>query len=241
MATISTHIRSQINASIQQIKSDTVKPKWWRMTSRRFWIATLLWAIQAMYFPINHLVRSERSLAIQAIDGRMPRISLFVVPYLVGFGYLGAVNHVAAAFLSKKHWQEHCIALLTVTLTGFTIWILYPARVLKRPFKPRSKNLFDYALRMIQTSDKTYGQYNSFPSSHVYYVNVGLHYLKKEYPEYKWFFNTSIVLNAMSTLFTHQHYIADVVAGFGLSYATTRLTDNVIAPKIRDYLDRITE
>lgn len=194
-----------------------------------------------MYFPINKIVKSDRNLAIRAIDGRMPRLSIFVAPYAFGFWYLGSVSHVAALFLSKKHWQEHCVSLFMITLTGFTFWLLYPARVIKKPFEPRENHLFDNLLKLIHTSDKGYGQHNSFPSSHVYYVNVGLHYLKKEYPQYSWFFNGSIAINAMSTLFTHQHYVADVAAGFALSYTVTRLTDTVIAPKIRTYLDQITE
>ncbi len=241
MATIPTKLKPPISIVQHALKPAATLPLWWRLTRRRFWIATILWALQALYFPINRLAKGDRNLSIAAIDGRMPRLSIFVAPYAFGFWYLGSVNHVAAALLSKKYWQEHCIALFTITLTGFMFWLFFPARVVKRSFQPRPKHLFDQVLKTIHASDKGYGQHNSFPSSHVYYVNVGLHYLKKEYPQYGWFFDGSVAVNAMSTLFTHQHYVADVVAGFGLSYAVTRLTDTMIAPKIRAYLDHLTD
>jgi membrane-associated phospholipid phosphatase len=231
-------VRQRVNGRYTQVAP--LPPTSWREAMRarlhqpdlrrRLTIATLLLALQLLYFPINKLAKGKRNLSIGQLDGRIPRLSVFVMPYIMGLSYLSLKHYIAALFLSRRHFQEHVVATTTATLTGFTIWLLYPAHVSKKPFTPRPGNAFDKMLYWLHIHDKDYGRHNSFPSSHVYYVAIGLRYLSKEYPDYYWFFFGSSVANAVSTLFTHQHYIADVVAGFGLSYAATMLSEHVLTP-----------
>lgn len=206
---------------------------WFKNRWRRFVIAFFLWGLQALYFPINRIAKGERNMSIPAIDGRMPRVSAFIVPYAVGFIYLGISNYVAALLLNRKNFQGHVIAMLPATLIGFAFWLFYPAKVPKKRFVPRPNHLFDQWLDSVQRNDGLYGQHNSFPSSHVYYVAIGIHYLAKQYPRYQWFFDTSSVINAASTMLTHQHYFADVASGYLLSYVATWLSDNKLTPALQ--------
>jgi hypothetical protein len=194
-----------------------------RIDKSRFTKALLITAVQGLYFPINRLRRGNRNLSIKAIDSRMPRISIFVIPYVLGILYLSAGNFIAALLLSPRNWKGHCTGFSIAMIAGFIIWIVFPARVTKSPFVPKTK--FDHMLQKLHFHDKDYGQHNSFPSSHVYYINVSLHYLKKEYPSYKWFFNAAILVNALSTVFTHQHYVGDVVSAFWLSRTAVKMEE----------------
>ncbi len=203
----------------------------------RWRAAMLLFFLQFLYFPLNKRGHGDRDLSIKQLDGPMPRISWFVAPYLIGFAYIASVNFVAALSLSPKHFREHCIAMATATLTGFTFWYFYPAKVEKRVFVPREDNLFDVVLRWLQVFDKSYGKYNSFPSSHIYYVTIGLHYQGKEFPQHRWWLNSLIGINAASTVLTHQHYVIDVAAGFALSRLAVRLADKKLAPLVQQSTD----
>lgn len=224
------------------IAEPTLLQSFWERLNRkgmrgRFAIVLGLWAMQLVYFPINKRSKGNRNLAIKQIDGRIPRRSEFVVAYFLGLIYLSLMHQIAALFLSKRHFRGHYISSITATLTGFLIWIFYPARVTKKPFQPRPGNLFDRALHSLHYHDKDYGQYNSFPSSHVYYVAIGLSYLAKEYPHYYWFFYGSSVANALSTLFTHQHYVADVLSGFALTYTAIEFSEHVTIPLLMGHDD----
>lgn len=203
---------------------------------RQVLLGLAVWAFQALYFPINKRAKGERDLSIEAIDGRIPRYSSFIVPYSLGFVYLSLMHPIAGVALSRRHFRQHIVASMVATITGFLFWIFFPAKVTKRPFTPRPNNLFDKALHTLHYHDKDYGQYNSFPSSHVYYVAIGLSYLAKEYPKTYWFFYGSSIANAISTLVTHQHYVADAAAGFALSYAAIKASDELVTPFMVKYL-----
>ncbi len=206
--------------------------EWKPRLKKRWLVLLLLFLFQMLYFPINKRSKGDRSLFSKHIDGRTPRWSVFVVPYVAGFGYIANMNTIAAATLSPKYWREHCMALTSVTLAGFAVWILYPARVVKRPFKPRRFNPFDWGLKILQDLDKGYGQYNSFPSSHVYYVTLGLYFLSKEFPQYRWMLYPSTLFNASSTLLTHQHYFADAASGFVFSHTAIWLAEHKLVPHL---------
>lgn len=214
--------------SILELLWNLIRTIYRSRSPQRWRSAGLLFLLQFLYFPLNKMARGERSLLIKQIDGRVPRISWFVAPYLLGFGYISTVNFVAALTLSPQRFRKHCAAMSIATPTGFAFWYLFPAKVEKRAFEPRPDNLYDAVLRWLQVFDKSYGKYNSFPSSHVYYVTIGLYYLSKEFPQHRWWINSLVGINAASTVFTHQHYVIDVVAGFALSYTAIYLADQIV-------------
>ncbi|NDJ85198.1 MAG: phosphatase PAP2 family protein [Chloroflexi bacterium] len=211
-----------------------VQQDWFGRDSWRFLLpAIVLTALQLLYFPLNMVADGNRSLSIAVIDDSIPRVSLFVVPYIVGIVYLSTANFFAAGLLARKHYQQHVFAFLTAMLIGFGFWYFFPAYIEKDAFDPAKNNPFDQLLYLLHGGDSAYGQHNSFPSSHVYYVTVGLVYLMKTYPQYRNFFIFSIVVNAASTLFTHQHYVIDVAAGFGLAAFAVWLSDTYLTPSYR--------
>jgi len=202
----------------------------------RWRIVALLGLIQGLYFPINQLHDGGMTLDLDFLDGAMPRASYFVIIYQLGLGYLSLSTIIAGLLLPRDLFQKYVIAFLFVMLTGFSIWIIFPAYVEKQTFTPHG--FFDNLLHSLHDSDDSFGTHNAFPSSHIYYVMIGLYFLAQRFKRYWFWFALVAFLNAMSTMFTHQHYFLDVVAGFALTWIGLWVTLRFLAPAVRRYETR---
>lgn len=199
----------------------------------RWRIVALLGLIQGLYFPINQLHNSGVTLDLDFLDGAMPRVSYFVIIYQAGLLYLSLATVIAGFCLPRDLFQKYVMAFLFVMLTGFSIWIIFPAYVEKQTFTP--DGFFDELLYTLHDSDDSFGTHNAFPSSHIYYVMIGLYFLAKRFKRHWFWFALLALLNAMSTMLTHQHYFLDVLAGFVLTWFGLWLTLRYLAPAVRRY------
>lgn len=199
----------------------------------RWRIVAILALIQTLYFPINQLHSGGVTLDLDFLDGAMPRVSYFVIIYQLGLVYIGAANLIAAITLPRDLFQKHIIAFLFVMLIGFSIWIIFPALVEKKPFTPNG--FFDEILHSLHDSDDDFGTHNAFPSSHIYYVTVGLFFLSQRFKKQWFWFGLVAFLNAMSTMLTHQHYFIDILAGFILTWFGIWMTLRFFAPTVQRF------
>ncbi|MCQ3929013.1 MAG: hypothetical protein DPW16_01020 [Chloroflexi bacterium] len=205
---------------------------WFGNSLRERWpLLLFLLAFQSLYFPINQVVSGGVHLYIPQIDGNIPRLSIFVIPYAMGFMLMPIFPLLAAWKFSRQMFQEYAIAFFSVMVLGFIIWLAMPAYIIKHSFEPNG--FFDQLLYQLHDGDSSYGTHNSFPSSHVYYVTVAMVYFWRKWPKQWISWATFTVANAASTLFTHQHYFADVVAGFALTWFAVWLTRRHLLPIIR--------
>jgi membrane-associated phospholipid phosphatase len=76
-------------------------------------------------------------------------------------------------------------------------------------------DVFSNLLRQIQSSG---GVYNAFPSGHLYITTLVALFFTRWYPRTRLFWIAAVVLVALSTLFTGQHYILDLIGGIGLAW-----------------------
>jgi membrane-associated phospholipid phosphatase len=59
-----------------------------------------------------------------------------------------------------------------------------------------------------------WGRYDAFPSGHVYITTLLALFFSRWYPRYKLLWSVILGVVSLSTLFTGQHYILDVLGGY---------------------------
>ncbi len=107
-------------------------------------------------------------------------------------------------------------AYLTAWLVAFAIFLLYPTRAPPHP-AVTSDDFSSLALRLIYGSDMPY---NCFPSLHVAQCYLAAFAASRLHRGVAVVAFAWATLVALSTLFTKQHYVVDVIAGTLLAYAS---------------------
>jgi membrane-associated phospholipid phosphatase len=96
---------------------------------------------------------------------------------------------------------------------GVTIFTFFPTYV--RAVTLEGSDIFTVALRMMH---ETWGRYAAFPSGHVYITALLVLFFSRWYPRYKLLWMMLLVIISLSTLFTGQHYILDVIGGYVVAW-----------------------
>ena len=211
-----------------------LKRDWFGDTFRsRIPIVLLIYGIQLLYFPINIYLQDKGGFKadIAAIDGEMPLLPIFIVPYYMGLASMPFWHAIAAWKFPRRLFQQYVVAFLTVMVGGFLLWVIFPAYVEKDVIE--GSGFFTDILKNLHEGDDQYGNHNAIPSSHVYYITIAVlffiqHNRKLIIPLLIW-----AVLNALSTMFTHQHYFLDVITGFMHTYLGYLLATRVLVPWIQ--------
>jgi membrane-associated phospholipid phosphatase len=190
---------------------------------------------QTLYFVINRYLADKGGWVadIEAIDGNMPLIPVFAVPYILGLGLMPFFTITAAWKFPRDLFQRYAIAFFIIMTLGFAIWLLFPAYVVKEPVE--GSGFFRDMVKKLHGGDDSYGTHNAIPSSHVYYVTIAMCYFILWKPTRPMFIFgvTFAVINALSTMLTHQHYLLDVLAGWLQTIVVFELTERVIVPYLR--------
>ena len=116
------------------------------------------------------------------------------------------------------HQQEHIrrtvYAYLTIWITAYVFFLVLPT-VAPRPDEVPGDGFAAWGLRVLYDSDPPY---NCFPSLHVAHSFVSALTCLRVHRRLGIFALGCAALVGISTLFTKQHYIADVIAGACLAF-----------------------
>jgi membrane-associated phospholipid phosphatase len=174
---------------------------------KRLLLLLLACCIQMIYIPTSNGLSGgiEPKLPIDVF----PIWPIWVVPYVLCYilwvaGILWIVRKMEDRLF--KAFVAAC--LLTFTI-GVSTFIFFPTYVQAGTFV--GDDIFTALLRFIH---ENWGRYDAFPSGHVYITTLLNLFYSRWYPRYKPLWSLVLVVVALSTLFTGQHYILDVVGGY---------------------------
>lgn len=177
-----------------------------------FLLGTLWFFLLEEWIPIaDNYIEAE-------MDGHIPFIPWFVVPYVIWYFYIAAVL-LALYFRAPGEFVHMALFLGLGMLISCCVFALYPNGQMLRPNNP-GIGLFGQMIRNIYRADTNT---NSLPSIHVIYA-LGTHIAlarqtgwKKRWLALRIASSILCALICASTVFIKQHSILDVFAGVGVS------------------------
>jgi len=165
-----------------------------------------------------------------ALDQVFPLVPAWALVYGVLYAFLIVlpVLVVQPAELIRRTVR----AYLTVWVVSYCVFLLYPT-VAPRPSEVGGEGFAIWGLRFLYNSDPPY---NCFPSLHVAHSFVSALAAYRVHRSLGLVAVACAGLVALSTLFTKQHYVADVVAGallaFGAYAVFLRGSDRSAIPEL---------
>lgn len=187
----------------------------------------LIVALQLLYIPLNHTLQG--GVALHAPwDDLIPVWPIWTVPYLLSITWWLGFIIWAAWRMDSPLYLAFVVAGVAAISASYAIHWLLPTYV-ERPDLSGDSWPVDL-LRLVYAQDSGY---NAFPSGHTYNtVLIGLFWWRWQ-PRHR-ILNLGIAgVILLSTLFTGQHYLVDLLGGaavawtgyrFGLWWAAKRLT-----------------
>nr|WP_236354917.1 phosphatase PAP2 family protein [Konateibacter massiliensis] len=195
------------------------------------------WAYAGIYLPWFFWLerRSVKSYHVihMDIDDKIPFNEVFIVPYLLWFGYVAA-TFLFFFFNDIKSYHKMCLFLFSGMTIFLIISTVYPNGHLLRPVTFARDNIFTQAVAGLYKADTPT---NLFPSIHVY-NSIGTHLaiIKSERLNKKKGLCTAsfvlMMLIIMSTVLLKQHSIFDMITAFimaGIAYVLVYHNDWVFS------------
>lgn len=181
---------------------------------RHGWILLYLVIYQIWFVYVERTVTRRFHIVHMAVDDYIPFIEIFIIPYLLWFGYVA----LAIAWFFFKDVQDF-YKICTFLFVGMTVFLVistvYPNGHYLRPRVFERDNIFISMVKGLYMIDTPT---NLFPSIHVY-NSLGVHLAvmhSEKLKEKKWIRRISFVLMCTiiaSTMFLKQHSVFDVVTG----------------------------
>ena len=181
---------------------------------RHGWILLYLVIYQIWFVYVERTETRRFHIVHMAADDYIPFIEIFIIPYLLWFGYVA----LAIAWFFFKDVQDF-YKICTFLFVGMTVFLVistvYPNGHYLRPRVFERDNIFISMVKGLYMIDTPT---NLFPSIHVY-NSLGVHLAvmhSEKLKEKKWIRRISFVLMCTiiaSTMFLKQHSVFDVVTG----------------------------
>lgn len=166
----------------------------------------------------NH-VTTNYHVVYCKLDGMIPFIEYFIVPYLLWFIYIAGGILYFLFFTNKKEYYQLAGFLFSGMTLFLIICTIFPNGQNLRPMINPDKNIFTKLVYILYGADTST---NVFPSIHVY-NSIGMHIAIRKSPElrkYKWVQLASLILMisiCMATVFLKQHSVIDGLGGIVMS------------------------
>lgn len=179
---------------------------------RRLLLVVLACCIQMVYIPTSNRVTGgiEPKLSIDVF----PILPIWVLPYVLCY-ILWFVSIAWIIFKGDDGQFRSFIAacLLTFGLGALT-FIFFPTYV--RPASLEGTEMFTLLLRTIH---EDWGRYAALPSGHIYITTLLALFFGRWFPRFRSLWILILVIVSLSTLFTGQHYLLDVLGGYLVALA----------------------
>lgn len=151
------------------------------------------------------------------IDALIPLWPVWMIPYLaVLVWWIGMLVWVTVR-LEDDAFRTVMLAAIVNAYTSILVFVIFPTYV-TRPPAPEGADLLSSLIRWVYTNDK---DYNALPSLHISITTVLMLMLWDARPRWRWLWALIVPVTMLSTLFTRQHYVLDLVFGFGWGLGAT--------------------
>jgi membrane-associated phospholipid phosphatase len=172
----------------------------------------LLVALVPLYIFLPELARPEtRYIPELALDRAIPLMPIWALVY----GALYVFLILLPIFVVRQEAQirRTVFAYLLIWITAYVFFVVYPTEA-PRPARVIGEGFAMWGLRILYSSDPPY---NCFPSLHVAHSFVSALTCSRVHRSLGIVATICASLVALSTLFTKQHYVLDVIAGVFLA------------------------
>ncbi|HVE72186.1 MAG TPA: phosphatase PAP2 family protein [Thermoanaerobaculia bacterium] len=173
----------------------------------------LLVALVPLYIFIPELLPSATRYRPELpVDRALPLVPFWALIY----GALYAFLILLPIFVvrQEEHIRRTVYAYLLIWITAYVFFfVIYPTAA-PRPDRVVGEGFAVWGLRALYSSDPPY---NCFPSLHVAHSFVSALTCRRVHRDLSTVAIVSAALVALSTLFTKQHYVLDVIAGVFLA------------------------
>ncbi len=166
-----------------------------------------------VFIPLLNL-GSEHHIPELPLDRMIPVIPDWSMVYLPLYAFLIILPVLVVR--QKKHIDRTVYAYISLWVTSYIVFMIYPT-VLPRPEKLDIKGPGPWLLAQIWYSD---APFNCFPSIHVGHSFISAFTCLKLHRKTGIALIGAACLVALSTLFTKQHYVMDVIGGTALAVLT---------------------
>ncbi|MBE6655930.1 MAG: hypothetical protein E7609_03535 [Ruminococcaceae bacterium] len=209
-----------------------------RLPRQHFFAMLFLPLLNTFFYYISSAIvgDSARGSLALPIDAQIPLIEEFIIVY---FGcylfWFGGLFFMACQ--STERFFGFFARVLVCLIIAFSCFVFLPLEIARATVI--DEGFFGDAVRFLYRIDKPY---NLFPSLHCFfnwiiYVQIRG---KKEYPLALRLFSCIFSLAVFaSTLFTRQHFILDVLAGFVLAEASALLLKTPLPRLSRKFFEKI--
>ena len=159
-----------------------------------------------LYFPINQNVTGGITPDLP-IDARIPLWPIWAVPYLLSIPWWIAALVWGALKMDYPRWRQFSLCLGITIVISYLIFIIYPTYVVRPEIT--AQDFFSQLVVWIYGSDQVN---NALPSGHTYITLIIAIFWSQWLPKLKPLWIGIAVLVLLSTLFTKQHYLLDLLA-----------------------------
>ena len=171
----------------------------------RVGILLFLIFLQLLYFPINQNVQGGITTYIP-IDTQIKLSPIWAIPYLLSIlWWVGAI--IWATFkMEYKRYVHFALCLSLTIIISYAVYLLFPTYV-DRP-KIVNQDFLSQLVMFIYGNDRPY---NALPSGHTYTTLIISIFWYYWFPKQRYLWIAIAVLVILSTLFTKQHAILDLI------------------------------
>lgn len=190
-----------------------------------------------LYFVTKYMGIGEHHNIESSLDKMIPFIPFWSSIYLLCYIFW-AFNAILTAREGKETWYKFVAAYVLAELFCDLVFIVYPT-TMPRP-EVTGTGIFDWTMKLIYSADLPY---NLLPSLHCMLSWLVTRYLigSKKVP--KWYQAVSVIncfLIFLSTLFTRQHVIVDIVTGVLVAEAAAFIADKTgLHLKFRAFFEKL--
>jgi membrane-associated phospholipid phosphatase len=189
----------------------TMTPK-----TRLAWLIAVF-VVECLYVPINRIMQGGVVLAIPW-DRFFPLWPIWAIPYLLSLAWWAGCFIWAAWRMEDDLYQAFVFSLLTVMLVSYVVYIVYPTYVV-RP-SVHGDDWLNQMIAFLYLNDRAN---NAFPSGHAYNTVLIALFWWRWLPRQRWLWLTITVVVLLSTLYTRQHNLPDLLGGILFAWLGYRL------------------